>query len=193
MKQPLVNTFGAFGYSSVIVQWMWTIITIGLPVLTHDVTKQVFLPRQSSEPTPTVEPIALPGPIEQLIIIASIVLAIGVMIYAIYAIPRTVGRVGRAVTRGSAQKVATRVEHRHQQPMSKKRQRHLLSRLTWTFKYALATIPALLLFIPVDPSVGLNQDVVIVAGLVMFGFSLLWFTLQATLARAWHIGARDVW
>lgn len=192
MKQPLVNTFGAFGYSSVLVQYLWTIITIGMPILTHETTKQLFLPNEPAEPREPVDPIVLPEFVEQLVIIGSIVFAIVIIVYAMIAVPRGIGRVGHAITKSTATKVAPKLHH-HAQPVSKKRERRYISRFIWALKYTAATIPAALLFVPVDPSLGMEQNVVIVAGLIVYASSLLWFTLQATLARLWHIGARDVW
>ena len=193
MKQPLVNTLGAFGYSSVLVQYLWTIITIGLPLLTSDMTKRVFLPQEPTEPAPTIDPISLPGFVEQIIVVASVIFAVAIILYAIVAVPRGIGRAGQRITRTSAQTVSTGVQRHRHQPMGKKHKRRLVSRFTWSFKYALAIIPLFLLIVPVDPSIGLEQAVVIVVGLVAGGFSLLWFTLQYSLARLWHIGARDIW
>ena len=192
MKQATVNTLGALGYSSVIIQWFWSILTIGLAFFTSNLMQELFLPpkRPASDPPPSS--IELPGSLEIIITIVSVILALGIIVYALLAIPKAIGRGGQHLTRRSA-KIAMPHLASRQHSLSKKQRRRLYERVTWSIKLLLICIPLLLLMIPPAPALGLPHAVVASAGMLFGAASLVLFGIQYILVHHWRIPAKHVW
>ena len=191
MKQSTVNTFGALGYSSLLVQWVWTILAVGLSFFTSDTMQNVFLPPKNAQASPQPQGFDLPTGIEIIIAIAAVIFALGVIVYAIVSVPRAIGRGGQRVTHKSAKAALPHITHHR--PLSKKRKRRLLEQITWTIKAILAILPFVLLAIPPSPEIGLDHNVVVAAGLLLFAVTVVMFVIQFVLAKVWKIPSGQVW
>src|SRR5690606_35162026 len=126
----------------------------------------------------------LPNSLELIITIASVIFAVGIIVYAIATVPRAIGRSGQKITRASATAVLPHFSQHRQ--MSKKQQRRLLEYITWSVKVILVLLPILLLVIPPSYGLGLSHTVVAITGVVFGMISLLLFLLQYLLARHWR-------
>lgn len=190
MKLHIANIFGTLGYVSVMFQWLWMLVVLATPILSNDFAAPLFLPSENSTP---VQPIAteIPGPLAMIFMVLAVVFAISVSVYAVVAVPRTIGRSGQKVTKVSAQVVLPRITHHRK--ISKKRQKTLLERITWSIKLVVITIPVIALLLPVPAELGLERDVVVGFGLYCAVVSLLWFGLQFIFARLARLPNDRLW
>lgn len=191
MKQSTANAFGALGYSSAIVQWFWSILAISLPLFTNDTAKQFFLPQKDSSRQIEVPSITMPSQLETIIVVLSVTFAIGLTIYALIALPKTVGKGGKKITEKTAKATLPHVAHKKK--LSKKQKRRLIERITWTVKLLMVLLPALALLIPPAAELGLPHAVVAGAGLIFASVSLISFGLQFALVKLWRIPSNQVW
>lgn len=193
MKQSIVNTLGAFGYISLILQWGWAIVILGLPLISTETFQNIFLPTQtqSTISAETTSATTIPQPIEVGIIVTSIFFAVVISIYALISVPRAIGARGKKATNVVATKIAP-VITRHK-VLPKKQQKKLIEYLGWSIKITLAIIPFLLVLIPVDTTLELTREVTISAAILLFSATLAWFVCQYLLARLWKVPASRVW
>lgn len=190
MRLHIVNGLGVLGYISVLLQWLWVLLTLGYPLAMNESLQKTFLPEQTAKPIEAAT-LSIPQPIGIMFVVLAVVFAIVISIYVIYSAPRTIGRIGRSMSRTSAETIAPRItRHRH---ISKKRQARLIERLTWTVKLIAVLLPPLLLMIPTASELGLSYQVVTAVGLYLTIWSIGWFGLQYLLTHVWRISARDIW
>lgn len=193
MNLRAANMFGAFGYIAILSQWLWMMVSLLSPVFNYEMVSDALFP-DSGKATEQVAAVTVPEPIGMLFVGFAIVFSISITLYALVALPKAIGRSGRSVTHKGADIVLPHIiHHKKHQSVSKKRQKTILERLTWTFKLALIAIPLAALIIPVSPELGLEQAVVIGFGVVCAGVSIFWFTLQLLLAKAAGIPAEKLW
>ncbi len=191
MKRQLANTLGTFGYMSLSVQWVWLVITTGMPLLSSSAFKDLFLPGQTTEVLPAAS-LSVPEPIAVLFSVLAVIFAVGLTIYVIVSIPRVVGRTGKTVTTKSAQVILPHITHHKK--VSEKRQKRLMERITWSMKIGLALLPLLALVIPLSSDVlELSREVVSGVAIFCASATLLWFGAQFTVVRLAKIDSRDVW
>jgi len=190
MRQRIVNTIGAFGYLSLILQWTWSLVTLGAPLVTSQSFQSMFLPHQSNAPVDRLA-INVPEPLGVVFSIVAVIFAVGITIYAIYAVPRGIGRSAHKATQTSAAMIIPHITHHRR--ISKKRQKRLVERITWTMKFTVALVPLALLVIPTTANLALNHSVVAAVGIYLGIWSLGWFGSQYLLTRIWNIDARDAW
>lgn len=188
-----VAIFGALGYMSVLMQWLWMGVTIIFPLISSSGMSTYFLPseqQQAQQAIPAAE-IAMPGWLQITLVVAAVLFTIAVTIYAIVAVPRTVGRIGKTVVQRSA-KVA--IPHlTHHRPVTAARRKTLVERITWSIKLVFVFIPLIALLVPTPPSVGLEHRIVLACGLFFGSWSLLMFGIQYVIARAGRVDPRQVW
>ena len=192
MRRRITNIFGAIGYLFLLLQWMWALIFGLAPVVTNPAFHDLFLPQgQSTVERPQKQRQPLPGPVQLAILLASIAFSVGIALYAIISVPRAVGRIGQKVTRKAAAKaVPTLTSHKK---ISKKRQQHLIERITWGIKAAAVILPAIVLAIPPHQSINLDHDASIVFGGLIALLAASSFVVQFLLAKIWRINSRLVW
>lgn len=191
MKRRIVNTLGSLGYVSLIIQWVWMIIILGMPIMVSDGFRDLFLPNRTSTPVPTAS-ISIPEPIAILFLILAVIFTIGVSIYVIVAVPRAVGRTGNTVTKTSAQVIIPKITHHKK--ISEKREKTLVERITWSMKIGATAIPVPALMVP-PPSdlISLPQDVVTGVGLFCASLTVLWFGAQFVLSKFFSLRPQDIW
>lgn len=191
MKQATANTFGALGYSSIIIQWFWTLLTIGMPIMTSDFMKQLFLPSPPAKNPESMMTFSLPSSVEIIIAVIAVVFSVGLCVYALLSVPSKIGRGGQRITAKSTAVIMPRiVEHK---VVSKRQRRKLRDRINWTIKLLLVLAPIVLLLIPPDQSLGLSHSVVLMMGLIFSAASLGLFLSQLLLVKLWRIPSGQVW
>ncbi len=190
MKRTIVNTFGVFGYLSLIMQWLWSAVILATPLFSNEATRSIFLPEHTVQPASTSS-LELPEPLAWLFIVLAIVFSAAVIIYAVMAVPRTIGKTGRTITTKSAKVIVPHVTHHKH--ISKKREKALTERITWVVKLVLVIVPFLLLLVPPDSTLGLTHLVTLSVGGFCAVASLVWFATQYISARLAKIDARFVW
>lgn len=190
MKQSLANVFGALGYISLLLQWVWTALVIGTPIVASDFFKNAFLPKESSVPAEALS-MNVPEPIGIIFMFLAIIFAIGVTIYAVLAVPRNIARTGQRLTRSSAQVIIPHVTHHKH--ISEKRRKTLLERITWSIKIGLTILPAAALGFRPDEMIGLSHGVIIGVGLFCAVATVLWFGLQFIVAKVAKLDSRQIW
>lgn len=193
MKQKIINAVGALGYSSLALQWFWSIATIGLSFFMSDYVQQLIIPEAPQNHPQQSQSLGfeLPGAVEIIIIALSVGLAIAIVIYALVAVPRTIGYGGQSIVKKSTSFALPHISHHKK--LSKKQQTRLSERITWSIKSLLVVVPAILLAVPPAPAIDMPRLVVVVAGLFFAGVSLLLFAVQFALARLWKIPYKKVW
>ncbi len=192
LARQIANTFGALGYLSCVVQWMIVFAVLVLPVMESDGFRQLFIPSPPTTPAPDGG-VDLPPILQQVLLVAAVIFSVGVIVYALMAIPRAVGKAGRTVTRKTAKIAAAQVARVQHTPLTKKQQKTLAERLTWGVKLLVVVAPPLLLLMPAAPRFDVSHEHIVIAGAFTACVSLLWFGIQYIVARLGKLDARDVW
>lgn len=188
----VANVFGALGYLSCMIQWMLVFAVLVLPILASDGFRDIFIPTSSrpSQPTP---PIDLPGFLDIILIVISIIFTLAITIYIIVTIPKAIGRTGQKVTHTTAAIATTHiVAIQHKVPTAKQK-KSLLEHITWSIKLLLLTLPLLLLFIPSSMTYELPREHLLFFGAFCALMSLLWFGAQYTIAKLGKLDTTVVW
>lgn len=188
----IANVLGSFGYLSIVVQWFWVIATIIIPYMQHSSLESLFVPMTSTPHAAPVQSIELPAGLQIAAMIGAIIFMIAIIMYAIYAVPRSVGRLGKSVTQKSATATVQHMTHHHQ-PLTEVEKKRAYEYLTWGVKIVLVVIPFALSSIPTHQSLTISHSVVVVVSLFCFSVSFLWFFLQYVIALICRISARDIW
>lgn len=187
----VANVFGSFGYLSILVQWFWWIAVVVLPYLQDSSIKTLLLPSPATEHTAAVSP-SLPFGFQLVLGTLALLFSIAVVIYAIYAVPRTIGKAGKSLTQKSAEITVNHVKFHHK-PLTKAARKRLFEYLTWTVKLLLIVLPCVLLFLPTHNGVAIPHEVVLAFGAFCAGMSLVWFTIQYLISRFARSDARTIW
>lgn len=190
MKQSFANIFGALGYLSLVIQWLWMGLVIGAPFVASDFFKNLLLPETDPTPTDSIS-MNVPEPIGIIFMVLAVIFALGVTIYAIVAVPSSIARTGQKATLKTAQVIVPRITHHKH--VSKKREKTLIERITWSVKLLLTLVPVIALSVPPDDIVGLSHSVVVGVGLFCGAATVVWFSLEFAIAKLGKIEPRNVW
>ncbi len=194
----IANFFGGLGYIAVVVQWMWSVGLLLVP-LGRDGYFDIFLETGSPR---NGEPIsigadrvagALPDWFSTVIAIVVVIAVVALTVYALVSLPRLFGKAGKAVTQSTANVVIPRVEKHRHITLSKPQQRRLRLTITWSMKLALIIVPPLLLLVFGFAIEDLSPRIALLASLLMAGCSLLWFGVQFAVATLRKLPARQLW
>ena len=187
----ITNIFGSLGYLSMVFQWLWAGVTVALPYLHGVGADGIFMP-DTSRIAPTSTPVELPGPVQTIIIVLAIGLTLCLMMYALWTIPRSIGRTGKRVTQTTARVTVAHVKVNHK-PLPKKRQRRLFEYITWAVKLIFISIPLIVLVFPTPASVTIDHGIILIVGVILFSWSFAWFALQRIMAKICHLTPEQVW
>lgn len=190
--RKLANLFGAAGYIALSLQWLWLTVTVVWPAVSNDAVTEFLIPQQSIDrTTPTAVDISMPSYVEIALVIVSIIFAIGVILYAVYAVPRAISKSGHAAINKAAKIAVQRTTH-HQSVKPKRRQL-LTARYVWILKSLAVFIPLALLLIPPASSLNLSHQVVAVAGIFLAGLSTVSFFMQILIAYLAKLPYKSLW
>lgn len=188
----LANTLGTLGYASCFIQWLWLVVTLLAPLLMSDAVQPFILPDKN--PQPVTDPgagAALPEWAQLIIMAVAVIFACGVCLYALWVLPRTVGKAGNTITRTATATTLKQVQRRH--PLSARQKTRLIDRISWTTKLVLVITPVVFLAIPVDPILGLDHTIAVIAGLFFASWSVWWFSWQFIVVRLMKLPTHKVW
>lgn len=186
----VANIFGALGYINLILQWVWSSLPLLSLLFVSQTFRDCFLPTKNTPPVEAT-PIALPGPVEGLFLAAAVIFSIGVIIYAIFLIPRSIGRTGHKITEKTAEAALPIIVGRKK--LTKKTKRSLIIRVTWAIKAILVAIPAIMLLVPVPAEFGLTQEQYAAAGIILMLGSICFFLVQYITARITRTPPERIW
>lgn len=186
----IANTLGAFGYLAVCIQWAWLAVTQLLPFAADSDVKDLFIPSNPVTPVETT-PTVLPDTVQLLLIIGAVIFSLLVTVYAVYLVPKTIGRSGKTITKAGAKAATDQLAKA--KPLSKVAKQRLNIQITWGLKLLLIVLPLMALFIPVSDLIDLSDLQVMIVGLMLAAISFGWFALQATLSLAYKLRQKDVW
>lgn len=182
-KTRLVNTLGAFGYLSVLFQWLWAVVVF-LPTLIDSDLGNWVTPQSGGQSAP-VFAIEQPPLILTIIVIAITVLMLVVAVIALIRLPAQVMKTGKKITHTPAEALVPVVTHHKK--LSKDKRKRLSARIVRIIKLSLCLVPFVIscsaYFIVLD----LSYEIVVILAAAMAGLSLFWFGSQYTLARAWKL------
>lgn len=186
------NFIGAIAYFTIATQWLWLLSTAVLPVLPADKYQEIFLPQSS---TAVVEPqlpeLSIPPFIQVIIGVLSVVFAIGVSLYAIYIVPRSVGRTSHK----SVKKIATitvKQTTRHQ-PVKPKQKQRLITRYMWLLKFLALILPLALSLLPIYEAIGIEHHLVVIVAIFLAALSLVGLGLQLLIAFFAKVPLKNLW
>ncbi len=198
MKKPttasrFANAFGALGYISCLVQWMWMLAVAVFPRINASELRHLFVPA-----APAAQPVApvattLPPVVQTIVLVATVVFSLAVITYAIVSIPRVVGRAGSKLTHQTAEIAVEHVARTSSKKLPPKRKKTWLERITWSIKLGLLLLPFLLLYLPLPPESPLSRDVTAAFGGFCAVMTLLWFLAQYFVAKLARLDPRNVW
>ncbi len=198
-KFPLVvaNGMGGIAYASLLFQWIWSLIPIFYPFATSEEFSSCILSPTKDGSTPVDIPqtlsIQIPsgGDIISVIFMIMIsLLSLAIIVYIIIKIPKTTGKIGQTITRGSAESITPIiVKNRNVKQKTK-----IIERVTWGVKVILLIAPLAISFAPYNQGdIPLTRAQVAITGAMFFIISSLLFIMQFVIAKLAKLEAKDIW
>ncbi len=179
-RQIIVNTFGTFGYISLVLQWLWVSVLFLPQLFENDGVKDFFMPPVDITSTPHVE-FHTPPLLATVLAIVITVVVLMITVMVLLRLPTTISRSGKKATLKTAEKIIPILAHHQKLPATKKRQ--LTIQTIRTLKFVLTLLPFLLLLLVTVIPTSLPSDIVMFVGGFLTLGTLLWFGLEYTLAR----------
>lgn len=184
----VANAFGALGYTSIIVQWAWSLLIIAYPILTSD--KLSSWVSQKTTSTPETTELGVFTPAVTIIAIAATLLVMIATTVIVARLPKKIGRQSAKVTHAAAHKLVPTITHH--KPISKKQRRIISYRLTLTIKLILIIVPLLALSFA-SPISNLTLNIIWAVGLFCASCSIVYFIIQQILAYLRDIKRDALW
>lgn len=183
-RQFAVNTFGMFGYASLIMQWLWVSVLFLPQLFENESVKDFFIPSPTVSTAPSLE-LHTPPLLATILAVAITVVVLMITVVVLLRLPTTISKTGKKATLKTAEKIIPVIVHHKKLPPKKKRE--LTIQVIRILKFALILLPFLLLLLVVFIPTTLPDDIVMFVGTFLALGSLLWFSLEYTLARVFKI------
>ena len=171
----LASVLAGFGYTSVLLQWLWVGVLFLPSFLENTSVKNFLLPETTGQPTPHIE---LSGPPIVLTITAAIltlvVLALTVVI--LVRLPNTIAKTGRSVTEKAAS-ASIPLLTRHRTLPAKKR-RELTMRIVNIIKLSIVILPVCLLALLSVVPVSIDGNIAVFVETFLAIGSIAWFSAE---------------
>lgn len=191
-KPPLAlkfaNLFGAFGYMSLFLEWLWVFTLIFYPLAKH---LNFMLPSKAPIQHAAPAPLFTANATLSLVIGGIVAVAcLALVIYGLYSVPRDLAKASSRATHQVARAVLPAITHH--KPLSKKQTRRLTyATMNW-LKLAAILLP--LLAYTVAPGFPvLSKPVVGVIACFFASWAVVWFGIQLTIAKVTHCDTSAVW
>lgn len=180
------NFFGALGYVSLVFEWMWVFGLLLYPAAEYF---KFLVPAKA--PTSNHEPLfVIDGTVAMIVGGIITVLCLGMVMYAFFAVPRSVAKTGARVTRITANSVMPTITRHH--PVTKKVKKRLTFIVITYIKATVITLPLLVsLFIQGYPSLP-GQIISIVAAFFAI-WALINFAVQLAVTKIAKLDTNQVW
>lgn len=185
-RLAVTHILGTLGYISIIFQWLWSVILLGHPILSSDMS---FLMPQG-KPSVTPSPVEAPSTLAVFVVILLTILIFAFTLYVLWKLPAAVGKKASAVTKHAAETLVPLVTPHHKPTTAQRRT--ISRRLTLVIKWALVCIPLAALGFA-SPIEGLTVSIIWIIGLFCAACSSLYFGLQQLLGKLWRIPPEHIW
>ena len=188
----IANIFGSFGYLSILIQWFWFLAIVVLPYLESSSLKSLFLPTHDEHRQVVASTLSMPPIVQGIITVIAVLFTIAITLYAIYIIPRSVGKAGKTITQKSAQVTVMHLKHHHK-PLTKPERKRAFEYLTWSVKLVLLLLPCVLLLLPIKDTLTIPHEIILLFGIFCAAMSLIWFGVQYIISRLSRSDPREIW
>lgn len=179
-RHAIVTTFGAFGYLSCALQWLWLGVLF-LPRLLDSHAPSLFLPPPSDMGQAPSFDLGGPSLLMTAIGIGVTFVVLLLTVIVLARLPLGIAKTGNKVAKTAAETVLPVVTH-HKKVSAKKR-RMLTVRIIKAIKLLLVLLPVALLLAALFFDAPLPVELVFMIGSLLAIGSLLWFSLEYLTAR----------
>lgn len=191
----ILNGLGTVGYVASATQWSWALIIL-VPLLVESPMFRFFVPTDSVAP-PLIEhnlPVVQTYSVSPVMIVLAILVGVAVMIAGLYImavkVPRLLVKTGEKVTHTPAL-VLTPVITRHMK-LPAKQKKMLSTTIIVAIKLLLVFIPLGLLFLSNNMNIAISFELIMLIGITLFSWSILFFALQFVLCRVLDVDYRSI-
>lgn len=182
----IANFFGAFGYMSLMLEWLWV---FGLLLYPYIININFMLPDNTPEAPPT-PPAAIDSTLALVLGAVVTVLCLAVAVYALYSVPRSIAKTGARAARLTANTVIpTMTHHRH---VSKKESKRLTFAVVCYLKAAAIAIPLFACFIMPD-TLPLSKQIVNIIAVFFAAWTTINFGVQFAIAKFAALNTDQIW
>jgi hypothetical protein len=188
----VANFFGAFGYLSCFLQWIWTIMLyfsfVSTLVLFLRPVANTHVTRSSNVISPS-----LSMPMMILAIVITI-FVVALTVYIIAKMPSTIAKTSKKVVHETAECITPLILNIQHKKDTEKNHIKLTPRLIMILKIILVTIPVVLALISqfIERQM-IEFRIAIYVSLWLAGFSLLFFTFQYLIAKLLSVKKQNIW
>lgn len=186
--QNTANVFGVLGYISLLIEWVWLACIVAYPVV-KDGRLDWLMPTSNPESVTMFAP-APPSAAAMIIGIVVTILCLGVVLYSLYTLPRSIGKVGAKITHAAADSVLPVLTHRRK--ITKKLRRKLTLRTITTIKFLLLIAPVLIVFI-VPSFSALSKDIVTFTTAFLAAWAFVYFLVQLAITQIAKLSPDHIW
>lgn len=189
----MTNFFGAVGYASCFIQWLWVVILYSNLLMSF---VSIIAPNQDNEVVKTTSAVANASP-SVAVMFMGVVVTIAMIIFTIYIlvkIPSTIVKASKKVVHGAAENAVPLVLKIQNKPDTEKRRKKLAPKLILIIKVILIILPVILSFLSKfidNQTLEFNIAMYVSAGLVII--SALFFVFQYSLAGLLSVKKQELW
>lgn len=186
-KIELVNFFGAIGYISSCLGWIWALIQYInhiFPLL--ETNEQLIIIPVKTIPTETgIGPIIFGSAVAILMIVISI--------FLIIKIPGMISSAGKKIVQSTADKAAPFIIKSMHKRVTKKAKLKLSAKLKFVLKILIVLLPVIISALTIfSDKQELEYLIVITVSMIIAVFSILFFATQYISAKLFIIDAKDI-
>ena len=187
-RVAVANVAGAFGYTSVMFQWTWSLLLLCYPLIME--RPSFLLPDTSSPQARTLE---LSPALSPLATVLAIVVTIGILaltIVVLARLPKAIGKKAATLTKTAASAVIPVVTHHKK--ISKQQRKKLSYKLSLSIKAVVLVLPLVMLLF-VDTSGTIPSLAAWSVGLFCALCSFVYFAIQQMIALIGGIAREQLW
>ena len=176
-RVAVANVAGAFGYTSVMFQWTWSLLLLCYPLIME--RPSFLLPDTSSPQARTLE---LSPALSPLATVLAIVVTVGILaltIVVLARLPKAIGKKAATLTKTAASAVIPVVTHHKK--ISKQQRKKLSYKLSLSIKAVVLVLPLVMLLF-VDTSGTIPSLAAWSVGLFCALCSFVYFAIQQMIA-----------
>lgn len=193
LKKNIVNFFGAFGYLSCAMQWLWA---IALNFILIKALASLISPTPN-RPIINKAPVVANSSPDIFVIVFGIIITVTIVLLTIYIlikIPSTIVKTSKNVVHKTAENITPIVLQVQHKKDSKRNRIKLSFRIILFIKAMLVVIPLIFSFTSqFTEKQMIDFHISIQLGLWLAGFSVIFFAFQYILANLLLVKKQDLW
>lgn len=191
MKNKITNFFGGLGYLACIVQWLWTVLLFIEPIKDFLI---IFVPTIEERIDKPQIAVLEYNPLIAIISTVITIIFLGLSIYLIYKVPTSLAKNSNRIVHETTKAVTPLIIKATHQKQTKKILLKLTARIVFFIKLFLIVAPLILVLASglIDKQV-FEARISITTGIFLASVSLLWFSIEYTLAKIFHIKFSEIW